>query len=558
MSVPSHPYRPLIERIARLYPPITPDVLEACAWVESGFDPTARSASGARGLMQIIPAQHAAVLGVKVADEMGVRLTDALWDDPEFSLRAGARHLAWLYTVDDTPSWERAIRAYHSGRYDPPVTFRDGQGTSSDAHITKFRSALSDVQALRSQGTTAMPTYSTVVPGLPGGPLLTDYPIDTDVMIPAWNTYQRPGIKAMQPRVSVQHGTANPNSLRKGEVNWLVNQRAGGGQTSFHACSDDTGVSVAVPADEVTWQAADGAGPGNMSGFSCEMIENAAMWASPARRRRAIYITADFMGRVAARLGIARPTYHWTYNYGNAPSARHRCPEQLMFVHPEAKDDYERQWYASRADELARMGGTAGLKAGDRVKATKAVLARRGWGTSQPVVMNIAAGTVGTVTDDGSGILVRQGNGMDWFNVTTKSGSGWVPVQDFEGVVDEKPAPAPQPTYAKPIPITALLATDLQKNDTAPGLVVDEGTEFVFVADVVEATKDTPRLQQGDRKAPRTGPDLKAGERFVVAWLFKSRSGEFFYLTPAPYWTRVAYADTKRISDAPLLGDERK
>lgn len=403
-----------------------------------------------------------------------------------------------------------------------------------------------------------MATYSTVIPGLPGGPLVTDYPIDTDVMIAASNTYQRPGIKAAQPRRGVQHGTGNANSLRKGEVNWLVYQRAGGGQTSFHSCSDDSGVSVAVPADEVTWQAADGAGPGNMNGFSCEMIENAAMWADPRRRARAIYVTADFMGRVAARLGITKPEYHWTFNYGNAPSQRHTCPEQLMFVHPDAKGFYEKQWGISRADELARMGGAGTLKAGDRVKAKKAVLARRGWGTSQPVVMNIAKGTVGTVTDDGSGILVRVESGMDWFNITTKSGSGWVPVQDFEGVTDAAPEPAPEPTYAKPIEIPALLETDLKKNDTAAGLITDEGIDFVFVADVVEATRDTPRLQQGDKKGPRTGPDLTKGERFVVAWLFKARTGEHFYLTPAPYWTRVAYEDTKRISDAPLLGDERK
>lgn len=327
-----------------------------------------------------------------------------------------------------------------------------------------------------------MTTYLTNVPGLPGGPLKTDYPIKQR-LIPANRTYQRPGIKANLPRRSVQHGTGNPSSLAAGEAIWLVDSQAGGGQVSFHATADDSGVWICVPLDEVTWQAADGGGPGNMNGFSCEMIENTTMWSDTARRARAISITADFMGRVAARLSAAKPEQHYTFNY--ADPNRHDCPNKLRHVaiggRP-AWDIYAEQWEKSKADELARMKG--------------------------------------------------------------------VPVE---------PAPEPEPAFdwstaAKPVPIEALFDTDVDKNDTAPGVTSSDGVDFVFVADVVEAIRDTSRLQYAYQGARETGPKLKAGERFVVAWMLKAGDGKFYYLTPAPYWTRVLVADTKRIADAPLKG----
>jgi hypothetical protein len=54
-------------------------------------------------------------------------------------------------------------------------------------------------------------TFSTAVPGLPGGPLATDYPIHLKIL-PDWMTQNRPGIPASTPRRSVQHGNGNPNS----------------------------------------------------------------------------------------------------------------------------------------------------------------------------------------------------------------------------------------------------------------------------------------------------------------------------------------------------------
>lgn len=149
MSIPDHPYRPLIEKVSAETPPVPPDVLEAMMIVESGGDPKARSKSDARGLLQLIPRWHASGVGVTVARWLGKPLTDDIWYDPQFNVRAGALHLRWCYTSDGSRSWERAVRKYHSGSADPPSGFVDGQGTSSDQHITKFRAALADVQKAR-------------------------------------------------------------------------------------------------------------------------------------------------------------------------------------------------------------------------------------------------------------------------------------------------------------------------------------------------------------------------------------------------------------------------
>lgn len=310
--------------------------------------------------------------------------------------------------------------------------------------------------------------YTTTIPGLPGGPLETSFPVKLKI-VPAWRTLNRPGVKAHSPRRSVQHGNGNPNSTAAGEANYLYNG-AGGRQASFHSTVDYLGAYIVVPADEVTWQSADGSGPGNMSGFSCELVEDASDWADVGRRTKTIANTAELMGKVAARLGIAKPEQHWDFNYRQTTN-RHDCPNKLRYTSG-AWSTYVKLWNAAKAEELAKMKG-------------------------------------------------------------------------------ESPAPTPTPTpttYAEPAKIEALLATDLGKYDTAPGIVADDGVEFVFVSDVCEAVRDTGRLRYASGNE-RVGPNIKKGERFVVAWVFKYED-EFFYLTP--FWTRVRYKDCKRVSDAPL------
>lgn len=214
--------------------------------------------------------------------------------------------------------------------------------------------------SLPDQEGTPVTEFRTAIPGLPGGPLVTDYPVKIK-LIPEWRTNNRPGIKAKSPRRSVQHGNGNPNSTAAGEANYLFNG-AEGRQASYHASGDDIELWIMVPLDEVTWQAADGAGPGNMNGYSCEMVEDSDIWTNPTRRARCIHVNADFMGRVGARLGVKIPEQHFDFNFNNPPAVRHNCPDKLRHVTmPDGRkawDHYADQWQAARANELQRMGGT--------------------------------------------------------------------------------------------------------------------------------------------------------------------------------------------------------
>lgn len=76
---------------------------------ESGFDPRARSAADARGLMQVMPA-----VGRQLARELGWREWDTvLLYEPEVSLMLGGRHLAAMLRRHPDPV--RTLAAYNAG-----------------------------------------------------------------------------------------------------------------------------------------------------------------------------------------------------------------------------------------------------------------------------------------------------------------------------------------------------------------------------------------------------------------------------------------------------------
>ena len=100
VSLPATPYDPYIEMVSRENG-VDPSLVKAVALVESGFNPKARSAKGAQGLMQLMPA---------TAKQYGVSNIH----DPYQNLNAGAKHLRGLldqYDGDVT----LALAAYNAG-----------------------------------------------------------------------------------------------------------------------------------------------------------------------------------------------------------------------------------------------------------------------------------------------------------------------------------------------------------------------------------------------------------------------------------------------------------
>lgn len=154
-----------------------------------------------------------------------------------------------------------------------------------------------------------------------------DLPVPLIVkLIPPSQKNQRPGIPRQRPGYWVQHETANYNVGAGAEMHWRYLANGAEGQTlSFHFAVDDHVIYQMIPIDEVTWQAADGAGPGNMSGISSELCVNRdADWTKARHNAEAL------AGGVlkALGMGVDRCKRHWDFNF--ADPNRHHCPDKMM------------------------------------------------------------------------------------------------------------------------------------------------------------------------------------------------------------------------------------
>lgn len=83
---------------------------------------------------------------------------------------------------------------------------------------------------------------------------------------------RRPAIKRRIEYIVV-HNTGNPTSTARQERNWLTNP-SNKVTASFHYAVDDNNIIQCIPDDEVTWQAGDGQGKGNINGLSFEICES--------------------------------------------------------------------------------------------------------------------------------------------------------------------------------------------------------------------------------------------------------------------------------------------
>lgn len=99
------PVQPHVETAARTHR-LDPALLNGLIWVESRFQPDARSPAGARGLMQLMPATAKGL-----AQRLGERPRPS---DPGFNVRAGSLYLAQMLRRYDGDV-RLALAAYNAG-----------------------------------------------------------------------------------------------------------------------------------------------------------------------------------------------------------------------------------------------------------------------------------------------------------------------------------------------------------------------------------------------------------------------------------------------------------
>jgi len=496
MALPTARWRPLIDTVVTGMM-LPSRVFEAMVLVESNGDPNATSASDARGLAQLIPRWHKGGIGKKVATEMNKPLTDALWFDPEFSLRCGSRHLTWCFVSDDSQSWERAVRAYFTGTPDPPVGFADGQGTSVERHIQKFRDALVMVDEDRQ----AAPSGQPQSPG------------------------EEPAMVNHVYVFSMGHRNAGPDANGNparggavGEADWTP--------TCARFVAEEfraRGAKVFIAQEE------DGDNDPNDS-WPMKRQPVAELSAKLAKQHGALaYLSFHYNGSepgfhaVVADSGVGHNARTLAENtkdvaLAQAIASRLKATNTVSIRRDGVMSEQETgAVHHDRENRLGELLGTFSVR-----KTT--------------VRLILEAADINTPREK------RFLQADSWLRDTYA-----VAIADVFGPFPN-PAGRPESGFADPSPIPDLaeFVANGALIKTPPDVItISSGEQMHFLNKSARAIRATPRRKFGSQSAPSVGPDIQAGQTFTVVWRYEAGDGNTYVITP--FWTRVHAADVEFI-----------
>lgn len=173
----------------------------------------------------------------------------------------------------------------------------------------------------------AYPTYPVLMDAKTGATIQVESPVPiVQKLIPTSKPWIRPGLPLRSPWQWIQHETGNPRPGANAEMHYryLMGLPAGT-NVSFHFVVDDGQIIQLIPCNEVTWQAADGSGPGNMACVSCELCINSDGDKALARRNAEWLCGGVLKANQGTTADIKR---HWDFNAGTAD--RHHCPDLMM------------------------------------------------------------------------------------------------------------------------------------------------------------------------------------------------------------------------------------
>jgi hypothetical protein len=142
---------------------LDPALLNGMIWVESRFNPHAKSPAGARGLMQLMPSTAA-----YLAKRMGEQSARAY--DPEFNVRAGALYLAEM--KQKFGDEQLAVAAYHAGPGNVKKWVEAGSDFPeySDAYVAKVMAARTRFTGIDAHGRRSGPRPPAAAPVMKSEP----------------------------------------------------------------------------------------------------------------------------------------------------------------------------------------------------------------------------------------------------------------------------------------------------------------------------------------------------------------------------------------------------